>query len=478
MAISEAESLAEFALREAEKKSEWAEVVVENWTNTTLTIKNEMVEPPEFSGGLGLSIRLLAGKKIGFGSTNILTRTNLRDLVVKTVKKTKSKKFIPKDVELAPVEVGNEKWEAGEKKSFDQVKPEEISSLLLDINKSMKNCISEVKLPTNLIVANYEKRDKLFISTNGSRIYGKIPRTSILFFCGVYTPERGSAERYFQLGASKGLEVFEEWDLIERCKKETEMLARILMKRKGIRASKLPLVVGPEVAGIIAHESIGHPAEADRILGREAAQAGKSYMHRSMLGERIGSDETTVIDDPALDGSFGYYLWDDEGVKARKKELIKDGHVKEFLLNRECARELGTESNGSARSSSYALEPLIRMSNTYFAPGDMSFDELIEDISHGIYIRNFMEWNIDDERVNQKYVGLEARKIEQGELKDFVRMPTIETTSFNLHPKLEAKGKDLSFSAASCGKGDPMQSMPVWMGGPDLKFSDMWIRSR
>ena len=89
-----------------------------------------------------------------------------------------------------------------------------------------------------------------------------------------------------------------------------------------------------------------------------------------------------------------------------------------------------------------------------------------------------MEWNIDDRRVNQRYTGLEAYLIENGEITKPVRNPIIETTTQDLLTRLVARGRDLEFSAATCGKGDPLQGAPVWTGGPPLKFKGMKVMGR
>jgi len=117
----------------------------------------------------------------------------------------------------------------------------------------------------------------------------------------------------------------------------------------------------------------------------------------------------------------------------------------------------------------------VRMANTYLEPGDYSKEELFEDVKDGIYIKSFMEWNIDDRRFNQRYVGLEAYKIENGELKERVRNPVLEVTTIGLWSAVDAVGKDLEFQAAYCGKGDPMQGIPVWTGGPHIRLRDVTL---
>jgi TldD protein len=144
--------------------------------------------------------------------------------------------------------------------------------------------------------------------------------------------------------------------------------------------------------------------------------------------------------------------------------------VNTFLHDRATAADLGIESNGASRSTSYAREPIVRMSNTYMDSGDYSFQELIEPISKGIYINSFMEWNIDDRRFNQRYVGLEAYFIRKGELTHIIRNPVIEITTSGLFTSVDAVAKDISFSAATCGKGDPQQGASVWTGGPSIRL--------
>jgi TldD protein len=216
--------------------------------------------------------------------------------------------------------------------------------------------------------------------------------------------------------------------------------------------------------------------EADRILGREASQAGESYVKPEYINNyRVGGEHATVIDDPTIPGSYGFYLYDDEGVKARPRFLYKNGLIHEPLHNRHTARLFNTRSNGASRSMNNSSEPIIRMSNTYITPGELKFEELIEDIDLGVYVKSYMEWNIDDIRWNQRYVGLESYLIRNGELADPVRNPVLEFTTGWFYSNILAVDKNLEFHPGTCGKGEPSQGVPVWFGGPNVKLSKMRI---
>ncbi len=118
------------------------------------------------------------------------------------------------------------------------------------------------------------------------------------------------------------------------------------------------------------------------------------------------------------------------------------------------------------------------MANTFIEPGDYSVEELFEGVKQGVYIKSFMEWNIDDKRLNGRFVGLEAYNIVNGKITHMVRDPVLEITTPKLWGSIDARAKDLEFSAASCGKGDPMQGAPVWTGGPHVRLRGIRLGSR
>ena len=115
------------------------------------------------------------------------------------------------------------------------------------------------------------------------------------------------------------------------------------------------------------------------------------------------------------------------------------------------------------------------MSTTFVEPGDRKLEELVEDIKKGIRIETYTERNIDDIRRNQRYVGSDARYIENGEKKFRIRRPVIELTTKTRRSSIDAVGNDLKFYAGECGKGDPMQGVPVRMGGPHVRMRNVYI---
>jgi TldD protein len=455
--------------------STYAEARVQKDLGNSTVIKNG---EPQFSGFLreaGIGIRLIINGSLGFASTNNLTHEGIKDTILSAASMARvAATSMKKPVRLSNLKVNNTKWEVKQKYKIGSIDVENKIKFLQNLDKLFLRK-KDVKFPSRLLSINENLREQIFLNSEGTCITSKVPRISFLYFMTGYKPSKGTAQRFNKKAESRGWEAVLSWDLTEFVSQEVNILASILTKAKRPPRDKIDVILGSEVTGIVCHESCGHPFEADRILGREAAEAGESFVNMKMLGKRIGSKKVNVVDDPTIPFSYGYYLYDDEGVQSSRRELIKGGIINEFLHNRETAAELGIQSNGAARTISYNREPIIRMSNTYMDKGDYDQEELFKTISRGIYIKTFMEWNIDDRRFNQRYVGLEAYFIKEGEPKYLIRNPVIEMTTPSLFKSIDAVGKDISFSAATCGKGDPQQGIPVWTGGPDIRLRNVKI---
>jgi len=473
------EDLLEFSINYArDLGADYAEARFQSDVSESVIVKNRVPEASLFQEKRGLSVRVIFKGSLGFASTDKVTKNEARNTATRAFKIAKA----AARVLVRGVSMGGEDLEKGKvtikpRINFSCVDLESKIQLLQEVDERAEEAAkeAEAKLPARILTLDTRDTEKIVITSDGANVSSSIPRAALFAFLTAYDPEKGTAQRYLNLGEAAGWESVERWNLPKLLWEEAYSLASILKEAKSPSKGAMDIVLGPEVVGIVSHESCGHPGEADRILGREAAQAGETYLKTNSRGERVGSALVNVADDPTIKGSFGFYMYDDEGVKARKRLLIKEGVINEFLQNRETATVFGVQSNGSSRAVAYDREPIVRMANTFLEPGDYSTDELIEEVRDGVYIKNFMEWNIDDRRFNQRYVGLEAYRIENGELKERIRNPVLEITTPGLWSAVDAVGKDLEFQAAYCGKGDPMQGIPVWTGGPHARLRKIRI---
>ncbi|MDW8062086.1 MAG: TldD/PmbA family protein [Nitrososphaerota archaeon] len=419
----------------------------------------------------GLAVRVLADGALGFSSTDRMDAEAISRCIDFALSRAKaSSRYMRRPIGFSRAKLGSIKYEVKEKKFFDSYDISDKLSLHKSIYSMLRDALKRVELEVFSVEYMEMIEEKLIMNSDGGFVGSRIPRISFRYNIVLHDPVKGSIQRVNEYGFSGGFDKLKEQRIDECIIDESRRLEKVLLEGVKPPSGVVDVVVGGEVAGLIVHESCGHPCEADRILGREAAQAGLSFIKPSMKGVKIGSRYATVVDDPTIPGSFGFYLYDDECVAARRKYLYREGIVEEFLHNRWTANIFGEESNGSARALNYRSEPIVRMSNTYLTPGDYSFEELIEDIREGVYISSYMEWNIDDERWNQRYVGLEAYRIIGGELREPIRNPILEITTGDFYSKIDAKGCEIKFEAGLCGKGEPMQGIPVWFGSPDVRL--------
>jgi TldD protein len=468
--------LVDYALQYAQSKQvDYAEARGHVTNADQMVVKNGVLDAVISTEDSGFCVRILARGGLGFASTNKWTKEEAKAIVDTACKLAAVAKRRDR-ISFAEEKCVKTKWRVAQKTKLEDVQPEQKIEELMSVDKALAS--QPVKIPGRIMTSATGRTEKYFVNSEGSVIASFVPWVSA--FALITVVEGGKPEQgYRQFGRSGGWEAFAKWKLADAMVREAKMLQRLVKEGKAVKPGTMDLVCGPEVTGIAAHESCGHPMEADRILGREMSQAGRSFIYPGgsfWLGTRIGSDLVTIVDDPTVPNSYGYYEYDDEGIKARRRFLYKDGVINEFLQNRETAAKLGTRSNGSSRSVNYDREAIVRMANTYLLPGDWTEPEIIADVKHGIYMKSFTEWNIDDRRFNQRYVGKEAYLIEDGKLTHPVARPVIETTTKKWWSVVDAISKKVMYDAATCGKGDPMQGVPVYTGGPAIRLKGVYVK--
>jgi TldD protein len=463
---------------------QYSEARYQRHTDMGCFLRNGEPQPAVIEDAEGIGIRILLDGALAFGATNLVSKESISELVERLVKNARVAAVgLKQKTAFSAEDSQTASWGVEEKKKLEDVRAESMISFLKEVNKSIPDAVSGVTFPNRNLVLYYSIDDKYFANSEGARLRGRVPR--VTFYCmlvGLYNGKPSTVSvppGYAGLGGTGGWEIMEELHLT------SYVPAQLGEITNGIRATEKPptgetlsVILGPGVAGLTSHESCGHPGEADRILGREGAQAGESFLKQDKLGMQIGSEEAFVSDDPTIPHSMGYYLYDEEGVKAKKRKLITAGKFTEFLQNRSTAPVFGVKSNGSSRAVQFDREPIIRMANTFIEPGDWTFEEMLRETKNGVYIKSFMEWNIDDKRLNQRYVGLEAYRIENGELKEAIKDPVLEITTPKYWGSIDARASDLQFTCGTCGKGDPMQGAPVFIGAPHVRLKDIAVGAR
>ncbi len=237
----------------------------------------------------------------------------------------------------------------------------------------------------------------------------------------------------------------------------------------------MDVLIDPDQMMLQIHESIGHPIELDRILGDERNYAGTSFVTLDMFGSyQYGSSLLNVSFDPTISQEFASYGYDDEGSKASKEYLIKDGILVRPLGAAVAQKRAGIAGVANARSSSWNRPPIDRMANLNIEPGSSSFKDMLSSIKKGIYLKSNSSWSIDDSR-NKFQFGCEwGQLIENGQLTTVVRNPNYRGISASFWRNLSMVGDattNMVMGTPYCGKGEPNQCIRVGHASPVCLFN-------
>ncbi|WP_336208816.1 TldD/PmbA family protein [Nonomuraea sp. LPB2021202275-12-8] len=271
------------------------------------------------------------------------------------------------------------------------------------------------------------------------------------------------------------------WDWAAELSALPELLAEKLAA-PSVEAEDYDLVIDPSNLWLTIHESIGHATELDRALGYEAAYAGTSFATFDQLGELVyGSTAMNVTGDRTVTHGLSTVGFDDEGVQGQSFDIVKDGILVGYQLDRRMALLKGLgRSNGCAFADSPGHTPIQRMANVSLAPapGGPSTEELISGVERGLYIVGDKSWSIDMQRYNFQFTGQRAYKISHGRLAGQVRDFAYQATTTDFWQSMEAVGGPQTYvlgGAFNCGKGQPGQVAPVSHGCPSALFRNVRI---
>ncbi|MEB3851289.1 MAG: TldD/PmbA family protein [Desulfurococcales archaeon] len=456
--------------------ADYAEARFHSLRESGFVLMNGGLVGVEREARIGVAVRAIVDGGLGFASSVApASREEALSVASRALSAARtSAAGVKTPVRMAPARLGRARYSVVAREDPSDLALEDKVSMVREATTPQQAGAGGFRVERYTVAYRESVEEKVIVTSDGAFIESSIPRVAVFYNITASAGDR-RANRWFEVAGSGGLEVLRENSLEESFSSDVRSLEVALTRAEPAPKGRMDVVVSPEIAGIMAHEAAGHPSEADRVLGREAAQAGLSF-RTFYRGRIIGSKSVTVIDDPTIPGSYGFYLYDDEGVAARPRRLYDRGELAELLHNRETAAVYGVESNGAARAMDFRSEPIVRMSNTYIAPGDYTFEELVEDVKLGVYIAKYMEWNIDDVRWGQRYGALEAYLIRGGRLEKPVRGVVLEGTTRALFASVDAASRELRFYSGTCGKGEPAQGVPVWMGGPHLRLRGVEVR--
>ncbi len=281
-------------------------------------------------------------------------------------------------------------------------------------------------------------------------------------------------------GFQGGYEALDGLDLLGNVDRLADE-ACALLKAPPCPEATRALILESSQVGLQIHESCGHPTELDRAMGGEISLAGGSFLQPDLLGKlRYGAPIVDLVADATTPSGFGTFGWDDEGVAAGKHPLVQAGTFVDYLSGRETAAAIGRPSTGTMRADGWNRTPLIRMVNVSLEPRRGTLEELVADTKDGVLMATDKSWSIDDLRLDFQFSCEIAWEIKNGKRTRILRDPVYSGVTPEFWGSCDAicgASEWRLWGIATCGKGDPMQSMRVAHGASPARFRDVRVGS-
>jgi len=325
------------------------------------------------------------------------------------------------------------------------------------------------------------RSDKIFYSTIGSRIEQQISQLG----SGIEAMAvAGGDVQVRSYPGDNGLYGSGGWELVREAKlvdgaPQIGHDALQLLRAPQCPSGTYDLILGGSQMSLQIHESCGHPAELDRVMGWEANFSGTSFLEIDQVGKmKYGSDNVTIVIDNTMPRGMATCGYDDEGTKSIASDIVRRGLLAGYDMSNDTARAIGRESNACVRAQGWEFVPMIRMCNLNLLPGDVPFEHLFDDVKDGIYMESNRSWSIDDRRLNFQFGCEMAWEIKNGKRGRLLKNPTYAGMTPQFWNSCDAVADERSWfpwGTPNCGKGEPMQTGRTTQAASPARFRGVTV---
>ncbi len=459
----------EWLIEEAKAKGcSFAEARYVRRSSSYIRAQDGRIEELSQRESAGVGIRVILEGAWGFASSASLEKKNLFSSLEEAIASAASLRGKVEDkAEVKEVKAFQGEKEAKCKISPDDVSPEDKAHIALEWEREARG-VDPQRIENSIATLSDFVREEIVCNSFGVKVRSKLTHT----FATVFVTASEGEIRQTAVegkGASKGYEFLEEFHPEEFSLKAANK-ALSLLSASPPPAGTFPAILDPKVVGLFVHEALGHNAEADSVWAGQSIISGKK-------GEEIAAPCVNIIDDATIEGAFGFYFFDSEGTPARRNVIIKDGILVDYLYNLETAKKMNAQPSGNARAEGYSSPPIVRMSNTFMAPGDWSFEEMLEEMKNGVFLKGGRWGYVYPERGQFTFNVEEAYLVRDGELSEHLRDVSMSGLTLETLKKIRGVSKDFQLSSPGhCGKGG--QTAFVDFGGPYLLVDEITVGGR
>jgi TldD protein len=436
---------------------EYGEVFFEDSYLSVWKFENGKLETPISGRDTGVGIRLIKNLKTKYGYTSDFSKDNLLNIAGSLSKadgegKIKigikyAKGFVPvkKDPEEIPLNIKKDILQRAD-----------------DIARSYSPKIKQVK-----VLLKEHKRKILIINTEGEILEDTQIRVNFLVET-VASDGFQLYRGYESVGGSIGYEIFDGdfVDIVDFVAMKSAERAVLGLKAKPAPTGQFPVVISSQAGGTMIHEAVGHGLEADLVYQNLS-------VYKDKIGSKVASDLVTVIDSGVEQGKNGFLNFDDEGVPAKKNILIENGILVGYMYDRLTALKTGKKPTGNGRRENFRHIPMVRMTNTYIAPGKDNPHDLVADTKKGIYVVKMGGGQVNTVNGDFIFEIIEGYMIENGKISYPLKGASLIGNGPKALMDIDGVGYDLGWAIGTCGKSG--QGVPVGDAQPTIRIKKLTL---
>ena len=441
-----------------------AELFFEDTASTRIFFEGGRVDKVIDGTDRGCGLRIVFDKRQVYGYTTDLTETGLMNLAESLSAAVKTSEPAPtREIEWGPMKKASAEiagWKVT-RSPRDLDLPGKVE-LARRGDTAARKVLPDARQVTSVVLDSL--RRILVINSDG--IVGRDNKTYLQMFVQVVGEKDGRVETAHESdGGYVGLEFFD----VTTPESIGEIAAgrvKILLDAKPAPAGTMPVVLAAEAGGTMIHEAVGHGLEADLACNGLSVYQGK-------VGQQVASSLITVLDDGTMPARRGSYAYDDEGTPSQKTTLIENGILKGYLVDRLSAMKFDLPATGNGRRETFRNKPIVRMTNTYIAPGKDDPAQILKDTKEGIFVKAMGGGQVNTVTGDFVFAVTEGYLIRDGKLGEAIRGATLVGNGPRVMEIVDRVGSDLGFATGTCGKDG--QGAPVTDAQPTLRIPELTV---
>lgn len=452
-----AQDVLDYALK---KGADFAELFIERDDRAQCEILGSKVH--QVGGGIdfGIGVRLIYGTKVLYGFTNSRAKEDLYQIVDQLAVNDQRSAVTSRPDQLQQT-MGAPTYLIGNQETKNSLK--DTISFMLEVDKETRKLdprFSQVKVSCLKRLQEIEIYNSEGLQINETRPYFRMMSQAIA------SEDGKQSTGQFSPGHFAHWDAWSKMYKPEQIAQEISHEALVTLHAEACPAGNMPVVLGDGFGGVIFHEACGH------LLETTSVQKQASVFHDKM-GEMIASPVVSAVDDGQVEGAWGSVTYDDEGMRTKRTQLIKDGVLTSFLVDKIGAMKTGYEATGSGRRQSYRFAPASRMRNTYIDAGKDSFDDMIASIERGIFCKSLGGGSVNPGTGEFNFAATESYLIEKGKVTRPVKGATLIGKGPEVLKEISMVGPKVTMSAGMCGSVSG--AVPVTVGQPPLKIDSILV---